>query len=61
MGEPIVEALASLQTELTRAIHDSMKFMEGNKSAGTRVRGAMQNIKSQAQTVRVEVQNIKNQ
>ena len=39
---------------------DAEKFVEGNNSAGTRLRKAMQNIKSLAQEVRVEVQNQKN-
>ena len=39
---------------------DIIKFVEGNNSAGTRVRKAMQAIKSLAQDVRVEVQDQKN-
>ena len=39
---------------------DIIKFVEGNNSAGTRVRKAMQNVKSLAQEVRVEVQDQKN-
>lgn len=40
---------------------DFSKFYEkGNKAAGTRVRKAMQDIKSMAQDIRVEVQNMKN-
>tara|TARA_R100001082_G_C4324742_1_gene142775 strand:+ start:479 stop:670 length:192 start_codon:yes stop_codon:yes gene_type:complete len=39
---------------------DVEKFAQGNKSAGTRIRQAMQEIKSLAQDVRVEVQAIKN-
>ena len=39
---------------------DVTKFIEGNNSAGTRVRKAMQTVKSLAQEVRVEVQNQKN-
>ena len=39
---------------------DMTKFIEGNNSAGTRVRKAMQNVKTLAQQVRVEVQNQKN-
>lgn len=39
---------------------DIIKFVEGNNSAGTRVRKAMQTIKSLAQDVRVEVQDQKN-
>jgi len=39
---------------------DIIKFVEGNNSAGTRVRKAMQAIKSLAQDIRVEVQDQKN-
>jgi hypothetical protein len=39
---------------------DAEKFVEGNNSAGTRVRKAMQIVKNLAQQVRVEVQNQKN-
>jgi hypothetical protein len=35
-------------------------FLKGNKSAGTRLRGAMQTLKTLAQEVRTEVQEIKN-
>ena len=50
--------------ELQDAINDCQadvtKFVEGNNSAGTRVRKAMQTIKSLAQGIRVEVQDQKN-
>ena len=50
--------------ELQNAINDCQsdvtKFIEGNNSAGTRVRKAMQTVKSLAQDVRVEVQDQKN-
>ena len=45
---------------LERGIEDVEKFEDGNKSAGTRIRKAMQEIKNLAQEVRVEVQEIKN-
>jgi len=48
-----------MQTLIATAV-DIEKFGQGNKSAGTRIRGAMQDIKSIAQEVRVEVQAIKN-
>jgi hypothetical protein len=35
-------------------------YSKGNKSAGTRLRGAMQTLKQMAQEVRAEVQEIKN-
>ncbi|MDQ3339896.1 MAG: histone H1 [Myxococcota bacterium] len=40
---------------------DFQKFyQDGNKAAGTRVRNAMQELKTLAQTIRTEVQAIKN-
>tara|TARA_R100000654_G_scaffold14249_11_gene30754 strand:- start:2343 stop:2537 length:195 start_codon:yes stop_codon:yes gene_type:complete len=56
--------LDSLFDELQDAVNDCQtdvsKFVEGNNSAGTRVRKAMQVIKQLAQQVRVEVQHQKN-
>ena len=56
--------LDSLFDELQDVINDCQtdvtKFVEGNNSAGTRVRKAMQTVKSLAQEVRVEVQDQKN-
>ena len=56
--------LNSLFDELQDAVNDCQtdvtKFVEGNNSAGTRVRKAMQTVKSLAQEVRVEVQKQKN-
>ena len=45
---------------LEKGIDDLDKFNDGNKSAGTRIRKTMQNIKNLAQQVRVEVQEINN-
>lgn len=45
---------------LLSAEADFGKFSNGNNAAGTRVRKAMQDLKDKAQTVRKEVQNIKN-
>ena len=57
-------ALNSTFDDLQNAINDCQadvtKFVEGNNSAGTRVRKAMQIIKQLAQNVRVEVQEQKN-
>ena len=50
----------SLQDVINDCQTDVTKFVEGNNSAGTRVRKAMQTVKSLAQEVRVEVQNQKN-
>ena len=45
---------------LQAGIDDVEKFAEGNKSAGTRVRKTMQDVKNLAQVIRVEVQEQKN-
>jgi len=45
---------------LEKGLNDLEKFEDGNASAGTRVRKNMQDIKSLAQLVRVEVQDKKN-
>ena len=56
--------LDSLFDDLQDVINDCQtdvtKFIDGNNSAGTRVRKAMQTIKSLAQEVRIEVQDQKN-
>ena len=56
--------LDSLFDDLQNVINDCQtdvsKFVDGNNSAGTRVRKAMQTVKSLAQEVRVEVQEQKN-
>ena len=56
--------LSTLFDELQNTVNDCQadvtKFVEGNNSAGTRVRKAMQTIKSLAQEVRIEVQEQKN-
>jgi len=49
-----------LQDEINDSQSDVTKFVEGNNSAGTRVRKAMQNVKTLAQQVRIEVQDQKN-
>ena len=39
---------------------ESEKFNNGNKSAGSRARAALQEVKNQAQARRLEIQAIKN-
>ena len=56
----ITSTLHNISEQLVDAIYDAEKFEAGNNSAGTRVRKAMQNIKSLAQSVRLEVQAAKN-
>ena len=49
-----------LQDAINDCQSDVTKFVEGNNSAGTRIRKAMQTVKSLAQDIRVEVQDQKN-
>ena len=51
--DDLQDAVNDCQTDVT-------KFVDGNNSAGTRIRKAMQAVKSLAQEVRVEVQDQKN-
>lgn len=56
----VIEIMKTMESELMEAVDNAAKFAEGNKSAGTRLRANMQNVKSMAQNVRVEVQSQKN-
>ena len=58
--DEISKTLYNMSEQLAEVINDAEKFDAGNNSAGTRVRKAMQNIKSLAQNVRLEVQSQKN-
>ena len=53
MFDELQDTINDCQTDVT-------KFVEGNNSAGTRVRKAMQAVKALAQEVRLEVQEQKN-
>ena len=53
-------SIENLQETLSNIQSDVEKFNNGNKSAGTRIRKAMQELKGQAQDLRKEVQEIKN-
>ena len=53
-------AFDELQDAVNDCQSDVTKFVEGNNSAGTRVRKAMQTVKSLAQGIRIEVQDQKN-
>jgi len=57
---PIDNAFDELQDAINDCQSDVSKFIEGNNSAGTRVRKAMQIVKQLAQDIRVEVQEQKN-
>ena len=56
--------LDSLFDDLQNVVNDCQtdvnKFVDGNNSAGTRVRKAMQTVKALAQGIRFEVQDQKN-
>ena len=45
---------------LEKGCEDGEKVEDGNKSAGTRIRKNMQEVKNLAQQIRVEVQEMKN-
>ena len=57
---PLDSLFDKLQDVINDCQTDVSKFVDGNNSAGTRVRKAMQTVKSIAQEVRVEVQDQKN-
>ena len=57
-----VARFVELQALVAAMADDFRKFyQDGNKAAGTRVRNAMQELKTLAQTIRTEVQAIKNE
>jgi len=60
MENNVIKLMQRLEREFISAAQDTEKFVEGNNSAGTRVRKYMQSIKNLAQEVRKEVQNQKN-
>ena len=57
---PLNSTFDDLQDAINDCQSDVTKFVEGNNSAGTRVRKAMQEVKRLAQDIRVEVQDQKN-
>ena len=57
---PLDSLFDKLQDVINDCQTDVSKFVDGNNSAGTRVRKAMQTVKALAQNVRVEVQDQKN-
>jgi len=60
MENNVIKLMQQMEREFMAAARDTEKFVEGNNSAGTRIRKYMQGIKSLAQEVRKEVQNQKN-
>jgi hypothetical protein len=57
---PLNNTFDELQDAINDCQADVTKFIEGNNSAGTRVRKAMQIVKQLAQDIRIEVQDQKN-
>jgi hypothetical protein len=57
---PINTTFDELQNAINDCQSDVTKFIDGNNSAGTRIRKAMQAVKSLAQGIRIEVQDQKN-
>lgn len=57
--ENVRESFEALKTILNETEEDLVKFENGNKAAGTRIRKAMMDVKNKAQEVRVGVQDIK--
>ena len=57
---PVNQTFDDLQDAINDCQTDVTKFVEGNNSAGTRVRKAMQVVKQLAQDIRLEVQEQKN-
>ena len=56
---PLDATFDELQDTINDCQSDITKFIEGNNSAGTRVRKAMQLVKRLAQDIRLEVQDQK--
>jgi hypothetical protein len=54
-GSAAADAFEELEKLVAAAKEDYQKAVGGNKAAGTRVRKSMQDIKQQAQTIRVKV------
>ena len=57
---PLDSLFDDLQNVINDCQTDVTKFVEGNNSAGPRVRKAMQVVKKLAQDIRIEVQDQKN-
>ena len=60
MEGKVVKTFLQLNKIVENCQEDLTRFTHGNKSAGTRLRKAMQEVKQYAQRVRTEVQEQKN-
>ncbi|MGM9985069.1 MAG: hypothetical protein ACI38O_10375 [Fibrobacter intestinalis] len=54
-----MDLVQQLEQELAALKHEYEKFIKGNKSAGTRARKVLQNIKRTCQDLRVSIQGVK--
>ena len=61
MENNIIKLISKIGEEFENVEIDASKFIEGNNSAGTRLRKQMQAIKNLAQEIRIEVQKQKNE
>lgn len=55
-----MKSFQDLESLIASASEDAAKFEKGNKTAGTRLRKKMQEIKKLAQAIREEVSETKN-
>ena len=60
MENNVIELMRVMGDILQESEMNATKFAEGNKSAGTRLRKNMQDVKKFAQAIRTEVQEQKN-
>jgi len=60
MENNVIKLMQVMGKVLEASETNATKFVEGNKSAGTRLRKNMQDLKKFAQAVRTEVQEQKN-
>jgi len=60
MENNVIKLMQVMGTVLEESEMNATKFVDGNKSAGTRLRKNMQDVKRFAQAIRTEVQEQKN-
>jgi len=60
MENNVIKLMQAMGDILQESEMNAAKFADGNKSAGTRLRKNMQDVKKFAQAVRTEVQEQKN-
>lgn len=60
MENNIIKLMQAMGSVLEQSGENAVKFTDGNKSAGTRLRKNMQDVKRFAQAIRTEVQEQKN-